>query len=270
MSAPTGMPLAAAEASSLFTQANRGLTPSSIDRTAIWDQQYPSPSSPTNFKHTLKVARASLEAEGVVQPETQQSRRTLAKQPRLMGIYSPVGDFEYAARPVLDLGYDKACKAVSDFAETIYPLYPCVEMSAVSRHLTLVFLSSAEQGANSPTDYEADTLSLMDMDILKAVLGISLLINYNDGSPLARHLSRYLDWSMEKFLMRRSSQPYDIVIVMLLVSFVIDSVVRLKLRVRLIRVYIPFTSQTSSRHGGWQDWPQKRASSLDCTKSRRN
>lgn len=154
---------------------------------------------------------SSIQLQGAhrVQPEAQENHRSLERQSRLNRIQTFLGDVEHSARPILDLGYDKAHKVLTDFAETIYPLYPCVEMAAVSKHLTLVFLSTAEQGAYQIADYEAcgfEPLSLMDMDILKAVLGISLLINYDDKSPLARRIFFCLDRSLDRFVMGKASR----------------------------------------------------------------
>lgn len=167
----------------------------------------------TSFVHTLSIARSLLEAEGVVQPETQRVEQAPEVVRRYAGGYFRTSEFAYSAGPILDLGFEKVSSAFSEFVQTIYPLYPCIDIAAVSSHLTAIFLHSADQMA----DPETDSLTIMDIDILKAVVGVSLLVNGRESSPLAIHLPRYLDWSLQKFLMGSGPQAQDIVLTVLLV-----------------------------------------------------
>jgi hypothetical protein len=126
-------------------------------------------------------------------------------------------DLEQSAEPILELGFEKATNALSDFVAMFYPLYPCVDLSDVQDHLTYLFMVSADEIGDQNLLSKQTSITPTSIDIIKAVLGISMLMNGYGDTPLALHLPRYLDWSVENLVIGTSPEVHDVVMAMLMV-----------------------------------------------------
>lgn len=204
----------------------------------------------TSFAHAFNVARSLLESKGVLQPETANAHNHKSLLSRFrMSSSSP--DLDQAAEPILDLGFERARCALSDFVRMIYPLYPCVDLSTTQKHLTYLFIDSTQEMPNQDDHSEQNLITMTSIEILKAVLGIAMLANGNEDAPLALHLPRYLDWSAESLIAGIGPEVDDIVMGMLMVS----SPTKIRhgsspLTTSELRASISSTSHSSSNPGG--------------------
>lgn len=174
-------------------------------------------SDPTSFVHTFHLAKSSLEAHGVVQPETNSAKPPDPRR-RFRVVPSPYTDFAQSAEAVSDLGYERATDVLSDFVRMLYPLYPCVDLAVVQEHLNYVFIDSVSRIEDDTSISDPISISLAGLDILKAILGTTMLVNGSEIEPLALHLPRYLDWSCGKVVTGNGPEIHDAVMAMLLVS----------------------------------------------------
>jgi hypothetical protein len=173
-------------------------------------------SHPTSFVNILNLAKSSLEANGVVQPEA-----IIIDLPHIRERFrvapSPYADFAQSAQAISDLGFERATDVLSDFAKTLYPLYPCVDLSFARNHLAYVFIDSVSHIEDDAPGSDPISVSLAGLDILKAILGTTMLVTGSKNEPLALHLPRYLDWSCGRVITGNGPEIHDIVMAMLLV-----------------------------------------------------
>jgi hypothetical protein len=174
-------------------------------------------SDPTSFIHTFHLAKSSLEAHGVVQPETNPANPPDLRR-RYRIVSSPYADFAQSAEAVSNLGYERATNVLSDFVGMLYPLYPCVDLAVVQEHLNYVFIDSITQIGDDTSISDPISISLAGLDILKAILGTTMLVNGSEIEPLALHLPRYLDWSCGNVVTGNGPELHDAVMAMLMVS----------------------------------------------------
>ncbi|EWG47577.1 hypothetical protein FVEG_07645 [Fusarium verticillioides 7600] len=167
----------------------------------------PTEKSPTarrsSFVDTFSLARSCLQANGIVDEVEEDVQGSMSK-PGLTLEECLASSSNDCLDSVLDLGYDRARHLFITFAKTIFPIYPCVDLHSAEMVLNTVFGRSA-----SHTSQPA-SMTLTKIDILKALLGLTLLIEEDSTSPLARHLQRYVDWSVEKVLMGRGPTIDDV------------------------------------------------------------
>lgn len=197
------------------SQTNGSLNASLQSPGAHTNNGIPFPVRRSSFAHTFNLAKSCLEANGVVEPaeqNVQEGSNTAAR----VAIEQPLAsDFHHYAEPILHLGYDRARQIFSTFSRTIHPIYPCVDLSAAGWLLDALFGSSTEKKINETS--QPPPVSLTRIDILKALLGLTLLVEGDDTSPLALHLQRYIDWTVEKLVMGRGPDIDDIVMATLMV-----------------------------------------------------
>jgi hypothetical protein len=174
----------------------------------------PTEKSPTarrsSFVDTFSLARSCLQANGIVD-EVEEDVQGSTSKPGLTLEEFLASASDDCLDSVLELGYDRARHLFITFAETIFPIYPCVDLHSAEMVLDTVFGRSA-----SHTSQPA-SMTLTNIDILKALLGLTLLIEEDSTSPLARHLQRYVDWSVEKVLMGRGPTIDDVAMATLMV-----------------------------------------------------
>jgi hypothetical protein len=170
----------------------------------------------THFAHVFNMARKSLFAKGVLSSAEDNAENASSLSSRLRRAHLPP-DFESSIEPILDLGHEKASRILSEYADTIHPVWPCVELATIRKHLDYVFLCSEATSAQGDIS-EQISISTTSIDILKAVLGISMLVNNEGTSTLGRHLPRHLDWSVERLVAGADPEIDDIVMAVLLVS----------------------------------------------------
>ncbi|PNP78507.1 hypothetical protein FNYG_08137 [Fusarium nygamai] len=174
----------------------------------------PTEKSPTarrsSFVDTFSLARSCLEANGIVD-EVEEDVQGSTSKPGLTLEQSLASASDDCLESILDLGYDRARHLFITFAETIYPIYLCVNLQSAEAVLDAVFGRSASHTS------EPASMILTKIDVLKALLGLTLLIEDDRTSPLARHLQRYIDWSVEKALMGRGPTIDDVSMAALMV-----------------------------------------------------
>ncbi|KAI1029999.1 hypothetical protein LB504_010402, partial [Fusarium proliferatum] len=145
----------------------------------------------SSFVNTFSLARSCLEAKGIVD-QAEKDVQGSTNKPCLTLEQSLASANDDCLESVLDLGYERARNIFITFAETIHPIYPCVDLQSTEQVLGAVFGRSA--GHTS----QPASITLTKIDVLKALFGLTLLIEDDNTSPLARHLQRYVDWSVEK------------------------------------------------------------------------
>ncbi|KAF5604319.1 glutathione S-transferase [Fusarium pseudocircinatum] len=165
----------------------------------------------SSFVDTFSLARSCLEANGIVD-EVEKHVQDSTSKPCLTLEQCLASASDDCLDSVLDLGYEKSRLLFITFAETIYPIYPCVDLHSTELVLDAVFGRSASH-TSQPT-----SISLTKIDVLKTLLGLTLLIEEDNTSPLARHLQRYVDWSVEKALMSRGPTIDDVVMATLMMK----------------------------------------------------
>ncbi|KAG5753026.1 hypothetical protein H9Q70_004331 [Fusarium xylarioides] len=197
------------EASRLPAQTSNNLG-ASLQSPAATDK------SPTarrsSFVETFSLARSCLEANGIVNG-VEEDVQAPTNKPCLTLEQTLASASDDCLESVLDLGYDRARQLFITFAETIYPIYPCVDLHSTELVLDAVFGRSAGH-TSQPT-----SITLTKVDILRALLGLTLLIEDDRTSPLARHLQRYVDWSVEKFIMGKGPNIDDVTMAALMVRY---------------------------------------------------
>ncbi|KAH7231595.1 uncharacterized protein BKA55DRAFT_667378 [Fusarium redolens] len=141
----------------------------------------------SSFVDTFNLAKSCLEANGIVRPAEKDDVQGPNRAQSLV-LEKPLAFmFEDCAESILELEYDRARRLFSTFVDTIYPIYPC-----------------------SPP------ISVTKVDILKALLGLTLLVEDDTTSPLARHLQRHVDWTVEKLVTGTGPDMDDIVMATLM------------------------------------------------------
>ncbi|KAI7760687.1 hypothetical protein LZL87_007899 [Fusarium oxysporum] len=157
----------------------------------------------SSFVNTFSLARSCLEANGIVD-QVEKDAQGSTNKPHLTLEQSLASANDDCWDSVLELGYDKARHLFITFAETIYPIYPCVDLHSTEQVLDMVFGRSASHTT------QVLSVNLTKVDILKALLGLTLLVEDDSKSPLARHLQRYVDWSVEKVIIGRGLDTDDV------------------------------------------------------------
>ena len=171
----------------------------------------------SSFVHTFNLAKSCLEANGIVGP-AEQNLFGGSNTGACLALERPLAsDFDEYVGSILDLGYDRAKRLFSTFAGTMHPIYPCVDLSAAEWLLDALFRGSAGKRTNETS--QPPPISLTKIDILKALLGLTLLVEGDGASPLALHLQRYIDWTVEKLIIGRGPDIDDIVMATLMVRY---------------------------------------------------
>jgi hypothetical protein len=186
------------------SEASRPLAQTSNNLGASLQTPAATKKSPTarrsSFVDTFSLARSCLEANGIVEKDV---RGSMSK-PCLTLEQSLASASDDCLESVLELGYDRARHLFITFAETIYPIYSCVDLHSTERVLDAVFGHPANHTS------QPDPITPTKIDILKALLGLTLIIEDDNASHLARHLQRYVDWSVEKVIMGRGPDFDDV------------------------------------------------------------
>ncbi|KAL7765137.1 hypothetical protein ACKLNR_003053 [Fusarium oxysporum f. sp. zingiberi] len=163
----------------------------------------------SSFVDTFSLARSCLETNGIVD-QVEKDVQGPTSKPCLTLEQSLASASDDCLESILELGYDKARQLFITFAETIYPVYPCVDLHSTEPVLDAVLGRSAHHTTQLPS------VNLTKVDILKALLGLTLLVENDSTSPLASHLQRYVDWSVEKLVMGKGPDTEDVVMATLM------------------------------------------------------
>ena len=84
-----------------------------------------------------------------------------------------------AARPVLDVGYEAVLHLVTIFNLEIYTTYPCIDLDFANEKVDAIFRISSDSSNEEAEDPE---IYLIDVEIMKVVLTIAMLIEDNGAS----------------------------------------------------------------------------------------
>jgi hypothetical protein len=118
------------------------------------------------------------------------------------------------AQPVLELGHDKTTQLVTTFINEIYPIYPCISLTLAQDLVNTVF------SLLNRIPYDGTyNLEVIDVEIMKSVLAIALLVRQETQHPLAADLEGQLLWSVDACYDQEHPQIEDIIMATLLVSF---------------------------------------------------
>lgn len=168
---------------------------------------------PTDFRNTLDHTRHLLKVGG----SPSQPDFNNASYPSLAGDKANSPDFLItllqAARPILQLGYEKVNQLHTVFMQEIYPFHPCIRLALAQNIVDTVF-SLLARGPYSAT-YDLD---IIDVEIMKAVVAIALLVEGDTQSALASDLQSHLLWSVDSCYDQEHPQIEDIIMATLLVG----------------------------------------------------
>ncbi|KAF4337271.1 glutathione S-transferase [Fusarium beomiforme] len=168
----------------------------------------------SSFVDTFKLAKSCLEANGIVRPAEKDDVQGPNRTQSLV-LEKPLAFMlEDCAESILELEYDRARRLFSTFVDTIYPIYPCVDLDSVGWLLDALFGRATREGNNQTL--QSPPINVTKVDILKALLGLTLLVEDDTTSPLARHLQRHVDWTVEKLVTGTGPDTDDIVMATLM------------------------------------------------------
>ena len=122
------------------------------------------------------------------------------------------------ARPILELGHEKVSQILTLFKDEVYPLYPCISLELGYKAVNSVF-SLWKDGS-----YESTlNVDIIDVEIIKAIVAITLLLKEDTKNILASDLESQLVWSVDSCFDQVKPQIEDIVMASLLVSYLAHS-----------------------------------------------
>ncbi|KAK0122020.1 hypothetical protein ONS95_010285 [Cadophora gregata] len=180
------------------------------------DTEFRDTTSPTNFLHSLNLARSVLQQRGVLTtPGLNYESPSVSRDPA-QSLDTTMALLR-AARPVLDVGYDAVSHYMTIFKLEIYPAYPCVILDFAQRKIDTIFKISS-----ATTNSEAENLEidLIDVEITKVVLAIAMLTEYKD-TPLSSDIESHLIWNIDRNMKQETAQLEDIIIASLLAIYFI-------------------------------------------------
>lgn len=169
---------------------------------------------PTDFRNTLDYTRHPLKVGGSPsQPDFHNRSHPSLAGDKVNSSTDALITLLQAARPVLQLGYEKINQLHTVFMQEVYPLYPCIRVHLTRDIIDTVFFLLA-RGPYSAT-YDLDVI---DIEIMKAIVAIALLAQGDNQTPLASDLEGHLLWSVDSCHDQEHPQIEDIVMATLLVS----------------------------------------------------
>lgn len=190
-----------------------------INRTCL-QRKRPSENGPTqprvqsltDFKYTLSLTRGVLEAKGLPSPPVFTGGHPSLAVDELKSPDALITLLQNA-RPVVDLGHEKATQLLAVFKNEIYPLYPCISLELAQDSVDSLFslLSRVPHSATC-------NVEIIDVEIMKSVMAVALLTRDDMQSPLATDLESQLLWSVGSCLDQEHPQIEDIIMATLLVS----------------------------------------------------
>lgn len=107
------------------------------------------------------------------------------------------------------------CTLVTIFNLEIYTTYLCIDLDFANEKVDAIFRISSDSSNEEAEDPEID---LIDVEIMKVVLTIAMLIEDN-GASLSSDIESNLIWSTDRNMKEETAQVEDIIISSLLVSF---------------------------------------------------
>ena len=178
--------------------------------------------NPVSFVNTLNIAKTVLEANGVISlpseiDEDCEVNEPIIDQDHICPVLSEVVQ---SSQPILRLGYDRTMELLAVFESEINIAYPCVVFEAVKKNLDQLFNTASASSSNQNTSHKDNyhELTLIDVDILKAIMAISLLNQGEDENTLAADLEDHLTWSVATHMSLERPEIGDVIMAVLLVQ----------------------------------------------------
>ncbi|KAJ9497397.1 hypothetical protein H2202_007201 [Exophiala xenobiotica] len=121
-----------------------------------------------------------------------------------------------AALPVFRLGYDRVLQYITMFRNEVYPMYPCIGLEFARNKIDALF---AEPSPSSTGERQELDVDLIDIEITKVVLAISMLIESDGHNPLSSDLEAHLIWNVD--MKQEAVQIEDIIMATLMTIYFI-------------------------------------------------
>ena len=145
---------------------------------------------PPVSNHIMSAVRSALGSSGVLATHNRTQDNDATGIDRRRASAKPISDTNSVARELHALGLGTVSRLVSEFYEECFPLYPAVDIASVQSHVNSLF---------SPAQWSPDTrtesLSVDDLDMLKAITAIAMQFSDDLQSPLKYNLLKYLNWN---------------------------------------------------------------------------
>lgn len=181
------------------------------------DAEFKDITSPSNFVHSLNLARSVLEQRGVlsipvdhITPDGSESKDAAQSQHTATAMLR-------ATRPILDIGYEGVLHYLTTFKLEIYTIYPCINLGFAKQRIDLMFRLPSVSSKGKVEEVELD---LIDVEITKAVLAIAMLIEGKE-SPLSSDMKSRLVWSTDQSMNQETAQVEDVIMASLLAIYFI-------------------------------------------------
>ena len=168
---------------------------------------------PVNLFYPLDLARACLEERKATSSTS--SDQDYQTQPALVET-APSANVSTvpAARVVLDLGYDVVLQLVATFSHEVYHMYPCINLEFARHKMDALFNQSSPSSTGETKQLDMD---LVDIEIAKVVLAVSMLIQSEGQHQLCSNLEDYLIWNVDVNMKQDTVQIEDIIMSTLMV-----------------------------------------------------
>lgn len=181
-----------------------------------WSVELPRPSKPlarTDFQYNLSLTQDALRARDLTPPQDDSANGHHSVADDESKYPDALITLLQAARPILELGHEKATHLFTIFKDEVYPIYPCISLDVSYGVVDAIFshLTNTAPGATLQLD-------MIDVELTKSVLAIALLIRGDTQNVLAFDLEGQLAWSVDSCFDQENPQVEDIVMATLLVS----------------------------------------------------
>ncbi|KAK5043476.1 hypothetical protein LTR84_011945 [Exophiala bonariae] len=176
--------------------------------------------SQTSHCHILNVVSSNLEAKGVIAKPTHNFAIEVSELPNNSAV--PLGELTRVARTILAIGYEGAQQLLQTFVVEVYYMYPCVYLDSLKAKIDTLFGRVVATTNIAVSDTEAVKVDLIDIDIIKAVLGIALSCQEQDKTPLGNDLHSHILWSTENLMRGDAAEVEDIMMASLMAIYFIQ------------------------------------------------
>ncbi|KAF5255755.1 hypothetical protein FOXYS1_13811 [Fusarium oxysporum] len=183
-------------------------------RPSLVDDRFSAKTQDTNFLHSLSTAKFILEEAGVLAIDDTSTNGT-DDLPILDAVDSDenLATILRATQPLLEVGQDSVLQYNESFKETVYPIYPCIDLEVAQKTLNAFFTAPSP---SHPARLEDIAVDLVDIEIIKAVVAIGMLVTESADKPLRSDLEGHLIWNTDIVMRRDRALIEDIIMSILL------------------------------------------------------
>ncbi|RHZ66780.1 Zn(II)2Cys6 transcription factor [Aspergillus thermomutatus] len=160
------------------------------------------------FVRLLDQVRANLQQSGYLESA---SNRTPRPKTRSDPVDANATATLHAARTVLQLGRDKAYAYLNKYLDHVHSAYPCIDSGIATERLDLLFKASENRAQSQELKFD-----LIDIEIMKVVIAIAMVIEGDNDHPLCRDLSSHIVWNVQSNTSNEQAQIEDIIMATLL------------------------------------------------------